>query len=216
MNKLDVNSSAFALSPVSRSDPSTRSRQGHRLIVLFPASETDTPSLSHRIWETARSLQLNVLLIGLTNDFDEEAQLRRKLITLASIIKDTEVSTDIMVEHGNDWVEQVSKVWREGDVLACYAGQRVGFMRKPLDQILRSSLDAPIYLLSDEQSVQSSTSTFISRAMPWAGSLAIIGGFFWAEVKIAQLSQDWAHTLLIYACIFLEAILIFLWNSLFT
>jgi hypothetical protein len=219
MNKLDVSLSTLTVSPASQPDPSTRSGQrpghGRRLIVLFPASETDSPSLSQRIWEIARSLHLNVLLLSLSEDFDAEPQLRRKLITMASIIKDPNVSADIMIEHGNDWVGQVSKVWQEGDILACYADQKVGLMRKPLDQVLRSNLNAPIYFLSDDQSVQNPASTFISRVMPWAGSLSILGGFLLAEVKIAQLPQDWTHTVLIYACIFVETILIFLWNSLF-
>ena len=215
MNKLDVSSPAFTLTPLPHSDPSTGSGQGSRLIVLFPASETDTPSLSHRIWEIARSLHLNVLLLSLSNDFDEEPQLRRKLISLASVIKDPYVSTDILIEHGNDWVGQVSKVWQAGDVLACYAGQKVGLMRKPLDQILKSSLNAPIYFLSESQPVQNPNPTFISRVIPWAGSLAILVGSFWAEVKIVQLPQDWAHTAFLYISIIVEVALIWAWNSIF-
>ncbi len=212
MNKLDVSLPNLTIPPVSDSKP----RQGRRLIVLFPASETDTPSLSHRIWEIARSLQLNVLLLSLSNDFNEEAQLRRKLVTMASIIKDPNVSTDMMIEHGNDWVGQVSKVWQDGDVLACYAGQKVGLMRKPLDQVLASNLNAPIYFLSEYQPVQDPNSTFISRAIPWAGSFAILGGFLWAEVKIVQLPQDWAHTALLYFAIVVEFALVWAWNSIFS
>jgi hypothetical protein len=211
MNKLDISLPSLTLPSASHSDPG----QGGRLIVLFPASEADTPSLSHRIWEIARSLQVNVLLLSLTHDSDEEPQLRRKLITLASFIKEPNLSTEIMIEHGNDWVGQVSKIWQAGDVLACYAGQKVGLMNKSLDQVLRSSLNAPIYFLSEYQSDRTPNSMFVSRALFWLGSLAIFGGFFWAEVKIVQLPQDWAHTALLYAFIFVEIVLIFLWNSLF-
>ena len=227
MNKLDVSPHAFTLSPVSKSDPSARSHRpdvlsggqrpnpAPRLIVLFPASETDTPDLEHRIWEIARSLHLNVLLLSLTSDYDEEAQLRRKLITMAAIIKDPNVFTDIMIEHGNDWVRQVKKIWRAGDIVACYAGQKVGLMRKSLDQVLRSNLEATIYILSDYQPARNPNSTFISRALFWLGSLAIIGGFLWAEVKIVQLPQDWTHTSLLYLGIFLEIGLLWVWNSVF-
>jgi hypothetical protein len=213
MNKLDVSSPAFTLSSTSRPETSIRSGQGGRLIVLFPASAIDTPSLSHRIWEIARSLQLNVLILSLSNDFDKEPQLRRQLIGLASIIKDPYISTEIMIEHGNDWVGQVSKVWQAGDVLACYAGQKVGLMRKPLDQILKSSMNAPVYFLSDYQPIQDPNSTFISQVIAWAGSLAILGGFLWGEVKIVQLSQDWAHTALLYISIVVEVALMWAWNS---
>jgi hypothetical protein len=212
MNKLDVSSPTFAISPASHSD----SEPAPRLIVLFPASETDTPDLEHRIWEIARSLHLNVLFLSVTNDFDEEAQIRRKLVTMAAVIKDPNVSTDIMIEHGNDWVKQVRRVWVEGDVVACYSGHKVGLMRKSLDQVLKDKLEATIYILSDHQSVRNPKRTFLSQSFLWLGSLAIIGGFFWAEVRISQMPQDWAHTLLIYVCIFMEIILIFMWNSLFT
>jgi len=184
-----------------------------RLIVLFPASETDTPDLVHRIWEIARSLRLNVLLFSLSNDFEEEAQLRRKLITMAAVIKDPNVSTDIMIEQGNDWVRQVRKIWRAGDILACYAGQKVGLMRKSLDQVLRSSLEAPIYILSDYRPARNPNSSFISRVSSWLGSLGLIGGFLWAEVKIIQLPQDWAHTALLYFSVVVEIALVWAWNS---
>jgi hypothetical protein len=134
---------------------------------------------------------------------------------MAAMIKDPNVSTDILIEHGNDWLGQVRKVWQAGDVVACYEGQKVGFMRKSLDQVLRSNLEAQIYLLSGYQPVRNPNSTFVSRVSAWTGSLAIIGGFLWAEMKMAQVPQDWTHTLLIYVCIFVEIALILLWNSLF-
>ena len=171
MNKLDARSHEFVLAPASHSDP----EPAPRLIVLFPASEPASPELEHRIWEIARSLHLNVLLLSVTNDFDEESQLRRKLITMAAIIKDPNVSTDILIEHGTDWVRQVKKLWREGDIVACYANQKVGIMRKTLDRILRSSLNMTVYILAEARPVKKSKSTFLSQFFFWSGSLAIIG-----------------------------------------
>ena len=212
MNKLDASPHIFTLSPVSHSDPNSVPR----LIVLFPASETDTPDLEHRIWEVARSLHLNVLLLSLTNDYDEEAQLRRKLVTMAAMIKDPNVSTEIMIEHGSDWVRQVRNIWQAGDIVACYAGHKVGLMRKPLDQVLKSHFEATIYILSVFQPARNLNLTFVSRALFWLGSLGIIAGFLWAEIKVIQLPQDWAHNALIYACVAVEIVLIWLWNFLFT
>jgi len=212
MNKLDVSTPTFALAPASHSDTGP----APRLIVLFPASEPDTHDLENRIWEIARSLQLNVLLLSLTNDLDEEAQLRRKLITMAAMIKDPYVSTEIMIEHGNDWVGQVKKLWRKGDIVACYANQKVGIMRKALDQILRSSLNMSVYILADVQSAKNPKSTFLSQFFFWLGSLAIVGVFFWVEARLVQLPEDWAHSTLIYVCLFAEFAFIWLWNSLFT
>ncbi len=145
-----------------------------------------------------------------------KARLRRKLITMAALIKDANVSTDFLIEYGNDWVRQVNKVREFGDVIACYAGHKVGLMRKPLDQILRSSLDLPVYILASARSIKNSKPTFPSQVFSWLGSLAIIGVFFWVEVKLLQLPQDAWHTALIYVCIFMEIPLILIWNSLST
>jgi hypothetical protein len=214
MDKLDskLTTQFFGIPPGSHSDRGP----ARRLIVLFPASEIDTPNLSHRIWEIAQSFQLNVLLLGLFNHFEEEAQLRRKMITMAAMIKDPNISAEIMIENGNDWVKQVRKVCETGDIVACYTGHRVGLMRKPLDQILRSSLDIPVYILAGTQTIKNSRPTFLSQLYSWSGSLALIGGFFWVEVKLVQLPQDWRHTALIYVCIFMEIPLILMWNSLFS
>jgi hypothetical protein len=227
MTKLDYHLPALTFPTASPSDPPTSSHRpdilsggqrpqpARRLIVLFPASEADTPELSHRIWEIARSLQANVLLLSLTNDFDEESRLRRNLITMAAIIRDPSVSTDILIEHGSDWAGQVKKIWQTGDTVACYAGQKVGIMHKSLEQVLRSNLEAPIVMLPDYQPVRNPNSKLIAQASSWLGSLAILGGFLLAEVKVIQLPQDWAHNILIFACVFVEIAVIWVWNSLF-
>ena len=212
MNKLDTTPHTFVLSPVSHADP----EPVRRLIVLFPASEIETPDLEHRIWELARSSHLNVLFLSLADDFEEETLLRRKLVTMAAMIKDPNVATDILIEHGSDWVGLVSKVWAKGDMVACYAGQRVGLMRKSLDQILKSNLETTVYILSNYQQDKNLSSKFLSQLLFWLGSVVIIGSFLWGEVKIVQLPPDWTHTALIYVCIFVEVALIYLWNSLFT
>lgn len=185
-----------------------------RLIILFPASASDDPAVARRIWEIASSSGLDVLFIGLCNEYNEEAQLRRKLVTMAAIIRDGIVSADIMIEGGSNWVAKAKRVWRPGDALACYGGQKVGLMRKTLDQVLRSSVDAPLYILADEQPTQSAGSKVLAQVLAWVGSLAIIAGFFWAEVQLVKLPGDWAHTALLYLCVLVEVGLIWGWNSL--
>jgi hypothetical protein len=211
MTKLESRSPTLTYSPATLSTLEPE----HRLIVLFPASEMDSSNLSHRIWEIATSFHLNVVFLSLCNDFAEETQLRRKLVTLASLVKDVNLSTEIMIEQGNDWVGRVKYIWKPGDIVACYAGQRVGLMHRPLEEALRSSLETQIYFLSEYHPVSNPTSTFLSQISSWLGSFAIIGGFFWAEVKVVQLPQDWAHTALLYLYVLVEIILIWAWNSIF-
>jgi hypothetical protein len=212
MNKLVVDSTEFDLAPASHSDL----ERAHRLIVLFPSSEPEGPDLENRIWELARSMHLDVLIISLTHDYDEEEQLRRKLITMAAMIKDPFVATDILIEHGYDWVGQVKKIWRAGDVVACYQNHKVGILRKPLDQILRSSLNVPVHILAEIQPVQNLKPIWLSRLIFWLGAMGTISSFFWAEVQLINLPQDWAHSALVYVCVFVELALLAVWNSLFT
>lgn len=212
MTKLDsISASLTSLSASSLDHGHTR-----RLIVLFPASASEDPKVSQRIWQIASAGGLDVLFISLCNEYGEEAQLRRKLITQAAIIKDGIVSTEIMIERGSDWVGKAKKAWRPGDILACYAGQKVGLMRKALDQVLRSSLDAPLYVFAEEeQTAKSSRSNFVSQTLAWVGSFAIIASFLWVEVQIVKMPPDWTHNLLLYVSLLGEASLIWGWNSIF-
>ena len=187
-----------------------------RLIVLVPTQAGDHPNQSHRIWEIARSFGLNVLLLSLCNDYYEESQLRRQLVTMAALIGDGHICADIRIEHGNDWARQVKNIYQPGDVLACFAGQRVGLMQKLLHEVLRSQLEAPIYILSADQPVKNAKPKLLLQASFWLGALAIISGFLWLEMQLAQLPQDWAHNLLLYFCVLVEVGLLLLWNSIFT
>jgi hypothetical protein len=220
MTKLDSIPPPLTYSTASHFDPSTGSGQrrgpANRLIILFPASAGDNPNQSHRIWEIARSAGLNVLLLSLCSDYYEESQLRRQLVSMAAMISDSNVCADIRIEHGNDWVGQVRNIYQPGDVIACYAGQRVGLRGRVLHDVLRSQLEAPIYILSVDQPIKNSRSKSLLQASFWSGALAIIGGFLWLEVKLVQLPQDWTHNLLLYLCVFVEIGLLVLWNSIFT
>lgn len=143
-----MTSPALTLSPASQSDLNPASR----LIVLCSATEAEPSRLSNQILEIANSLHLDVLLFSLSNHYGEESQLRRKLIIMSAIIKDANVSTEIVIEHGKDWVKQVKKILRTGDVLACYSNQKTGILRKPLEQVLKSSLSVPVHVLPDGKS----------------------------------------------------------------
>ena len=190
-------------------------RPTRQLIVLFPASAPVNPDQANRIWEIARSKQVNVLLLGLTNDFGKESQLRRKLITMAAYIKYPGIATDIIVEHGTDWVRHIKRIWQSGDSIACYKGHKVGLLHKSLDLVLGAKLGAPVYLLSGYQPTTRLNSPIWSSVAAWCGSIVITGGFLWIEIMIAGLPPDWAHTLLSYLGILVVFVLLMLWNSLF-
>jgi hypothetical protein len=211
MNKLDSIPSALTSSPASPFDRGP----ARRLIVLVPESEADAVVAARKIRELAHALGGRVQCIGLCKDAIHEPSLRRQMVALSAMVRAENIPVESKIEFGRDWLEVVKSNWRQGDVIACFAGQRAGVSHKPLSQLLESNLKATVYVLSGLYQVERSRPGWIASAPGWIGSIGIIAGFFWAQVELTQLSQDWAHTALLYLSLFVEVGLIWAWNSLF-
>lgn len=208
MNKLDFKPLS---SIASHSDPDP----APCLIVLVPEAEVDTTATARKIWELANALKCHVQFIGLSEDTIHEPGLRRQLATLSALVRDDRIHVESKIEFGANWLKAVKSNLRKGDVIACFEEQQTGFARRPLSQILESNLNATIYVFSGLQYPGGLHSGWPINAMAWAGSIAILAGFFWMQVKITQLPGDWVHSTLIYLSIPIEVGLIWGWNTLF-
>jgi len=212
MTKLDSISAPLTYPSASVLD---RARE-RRLIVLVPEFEVDTAVTARKIWELASALEGCVQLLSLSRDAAHEPGLRRQLVALSAMVKDEHISVESKIELGSNWLNVVKAEWQEGDVIACFAEQRMGFPGRPLNQILESNLNATVYVLTSlSQQEKRPPSAWISDAKAWAGSLVIILGFLGLQLKLTQFPHDWTHTFLLYASIFAEAGTIWFWNSLF-
>jgi hypothetical protein len=217
MNKLNVRAPSFTnqpaiefLAPIHRVDLE-RSR---RLIVLIDP-DSDCASVTRRICKLASETNSDVQLLGLCRDPNQELALRRELVTVAALIRDAKVFVDMQVEVGTDWLSIVKCNYQEGDMLVCITEQPVGLRRRPLSQILESTLKAPIYVLSQTKSPQFQ-SGLLSQVIAWSGFIGIVAAFFILQVKISQLPKDWSQTLLFILLLIPEFGLIWVWNSLFS
>ena len=214
MNKPDLDTQN---SPFGSLLPSARltSLPSERLVVLIPDEESVDNELAHRIWVLASPSGLQVLFLALCSDAGEEVNLRRQLVTQAAAIQDNRVSVGIQIEYGNDWIEKLKPVLRPGDTIVCFAGQQTGWQHRPLSQVLSSNFKAPVHILSSPHPPPGDTkSGLLSQVVSWTGSIGIILGFFWIQVRIDQLPKDWAHTTLLCLSVAIEISLIWLWNSL--
>ena len=210
MNKLDVNTPVFTLPSSTRLDAET----GCRLIVLVPESEVDISNAARKIWELANALGSQVQFLGLCKDETREPSLRRQIIAMSTMVGGGTVSVESKIEFGSNWLNFVKSNWNRGDVVVCFTEQRMGFMNRPLSQMLESNLNATVYVLPEFQS-ERPRSTWVSSAVNWSVSIVIIALFFWGQAKLTQMQHDWAHTSLLYLSIFFEAGMIWLWGSLF-
>ena len=213
MKKLDVIPPAFAVAPASLSDL----QPAPRLIVLVPELEADAAILARKIRDVAKALESRVQLLGLSKDAAHEPSVRRRLVTLSAMVEDSTIFVESKVEVGSNWLNAVQPHWHPGDVIVCFAEQRSRFGNKPLHQILQSSLNATVYVLSGVQMQKEySRPNWLSNALAWAGSIGLILGFFWLQANLIQLTQNGIQTILLYGSLIVEAGSIWVWNNLFS
>ncbi len=213
MNKLDtkLQNPSFVIAPDSPVDL----MPARRFIVLIPA-DSDYRDSAHRIWEFANAADASVLFLGLCRDAAEEPGLRRGLTTLAALVNDVRIATEIKIEIGTNWVHAVRANYQHGDVIMCFAEPQAGLWHRPLPQILKSNFDAPVYILTGSTVPETVPANWLAQAVAWIGSLGILVGSFLVQIRISTLSQNWAQTILLSISVLFEIGLIWGWNSLFS
>ena len=184
-----------------------------RLIVLVP-SETDYSAATRRIWDLAKATNGHVQLLALCKDIAEEPSLRRKLVTMASLLQDGRIFVEVEVAIGTNWVMAVKNQYKTGDIIVCFAEQRTGLLQKPLRQILESSLQATLFVISG-LTPPKSKSNLLSQVGFWLGFIGIILGFGILQAKVLQLPGSSLQNILLILSLLPEFWLIWIWNSLF-
>lgn len=213
MTQLDTSETSASLTyPI---DPHTDLGPARRLIVLVPA-DSDHDTATHRVWELANASEARVQFLGLCKDESQEPGLRRRLAAIASLLQDGKIAAEAKVEIGTNWVDIVKRNCQSGDVIVCSAEQRTGLLNRPLSQILQSSLNIPVYILSGQRLQTLPRSNWFSQIMAWAGSIGIIIVSTFLQIRITSLPPDWVQTTLLILSVIGEAWLIWGWNSLFS
>lgn len=210
MNKLDYKHQALNL-PVA---PPPDLEPACRLIVLVPSLDFDLDAVTRRVWELASGTGARIKFLSLYSDMAQEPGLRRRLATMAALVKDGTVSADSEVIWGRNWVEAVRSRRQAGDMVVCCSEQRAGLTKRPLSQILQSDLDIPLYVLSGLYPRGDSHPAWLPRIVVWVGFFAIILGFFILQIKIDQIAQELTITLQLLVTA-VEFWLIWIWNNLF-
>ena len=205
-----------SIPPSSTSFPASISEYepARRLVVLVPNLESDYIPAIHRIWELANAQRANVQFLGLCEDTRQELSLRRVLAIISNMMQDGQVSTEAKVEIGANWVDIVKRNYRRGDIIVCFAGQRVGLLHRPLSQTLESNLNFPVYILSGFYP-QKRKPNRLSQVIVWLGSVGIIIGFCILQLKIDQLPKGWFQNALLIFSIIPELWLVWVCNSVF-
>ena len=218
MNKLDVNiPSVIHPSNVESgaSMPWVRSERSRRLIVLVP-EDVDCSGVTRRIWELADTTGSTVQLLGLCRNTAEEMSLRRELVTISALIQDAKIAVETKIEIGYNWLKAVKNNYQDGDMIVCIAEQSIGIRQQPLSQILESTMQAPVYILSKIRKPKFQTKFLPKMIVAWSGFAGIMISFFVLQVKIIQMSNGGFQTLILLLLLIPEFWFIRIWNALFS
>jgi hypothetical protein len=209
MNKLDAISPSVTLSTLSP-------EPANWLIVLVPGIEADLTTATQRIWELANAGSRRIRFIGLYENTAQELILRRQLANMSAMVNNTGIYTETETIPGNDCVEVVRARSQVGDLIVCFAEQRVGPLKRSLSSILQSSLDIPIYILSSTYLENDVHLSWWAPIFAWAGFIAILAGFFLVQVRLHHLVEGWSRSAFVLTSVCLELWMIWVWNKLFS
>jgi hypothetical protein len=208
MNKLDSISPSVTLSTLSP-------EPANWLIVLVPGVEADLTTATQRIWELANTGSRRIRFIGLYENTSQELSLRRQLANMSAMVNNTGIYTETEIISGNDWAEIVRARSHAGDLIVCFAEQRVGPLKRSLSALLQSSLDVPIYILSSTYLQNDVRFNWWTQIFAWAGFIAILAGFFLVQVRLHHLVEGWIRSTFVLISVSLELWMIWVWNELF-
>jgi hypothetical protein len=184
-----------------------------RLIVLLP-TDIDYSAATRQIWELTNATGMHVQLLGLCEERDQEPALRRTLVGMASLLQDSKICAEAKVENGTNWMALVKSHYRPGDAIVCFTEQRTGLLNRPLSQVLESSFNATVYILSSP-APQKIRSNALSQVSAWLGFIAIIIGFGLLQANIIQLPRGWLQGILLTLSLLPEFWLLWFWNARF-
>jgi hypothetical protein len=201
------------LRPFPATDPFAPSTR--RLVVLVPDADTDESELAGRLWSIASAHQLTVLLISIFRDPRREPRTRRRLATLAAMLRDDIVSVETLLLADTDWLTAVRSFRRESDIIVCHAEWRIRrwtLQVESLSRRLAGEYDEPVYELSGfYPDLPLEHSGPVSRAIVFGGAILIVAIFTALEVLIHLTTQAPVHTLLMSLCVLVEYSLLGVW-----
>jgi hypothetical protein len=123
-----------------------------RLVVPVPISEVDEVDLGRIVWQLATAANVGVLLLAKVAGPEDEWQVRRRLTTLAALVRRRPEPVETAIVHQRTWIRALRLVLRAGDVVLCPTRDSLGRgkpdRRELADQVV-DELHRPAYVLDD-------------------------------------------------------------------
>jgi hypothetical protein len=201
----------YLLLPENITFPRTR-----RLVVLVPAADFDVARLGVKIGKIALPSKVSILFLALASDPKMDSAIRRRLSTLAWLVKDQHLPTSVRVAYRENWIRAVEEVWKEGDLVLCLDGHRIPALFSAgsgLAPRLVSTLKVPVYVLAGLKLEPESRPRGGWRiVVTWSAAILVIILFGLIQVFIERISGGGLSTLLLSLSVVLEIIVIWKLN----
>jgi hypothetical protein len=178
-----------------------------RIVVPIAPSELDEALLGRRVWQLATAAQVGVLLLAKITEPQEDPLVRRRLTTLAALVRCRQSPVELAVVSASNWIRALRQVVREGDLIVCPSEEASPFRpsRKTLADLVISDLGLPAYRLDGIWwDLGSPSRVRLGAILAWAAPLVVLAAFAGMQVEIVLQTRGWLQSSLLAATVGLE------------
>jgi len=185
----------------------------HRLLVLMPDVDFNVGQLARRVVEITCLETMTVVFIANTVEKKDEYRVRRRLATLAALMRDECARVETHFTLDQNWARVLNALYQRGDVIVCYAeqsGRNGASLRNELEDLLK----APVYVISGlyPQNKQSEFH-FTSLAIKFLIPAIIFLGFLGIQIPIDRATSGAVHLVLMSFTVVVEYVLLAIWAT---
>ena len=178
-----------------------------RLVVPVPSSDLDEAAFGQLVWRLATGADFGVLLLAKVREPQEELMIRRRLTTLAALMRRRLRPVETTVVYQSTWIRAMRQVRGPGDVVVCPAEESSAGRkrRRTLADKVVVELKMPVYLLDEFGPDLDPRPTFrLAQILAWAAPLSLLAIFGGVQIQIVIQTQGWLQTLLLVTTVGLE------------
>jgi hypothetical protein len=189
-------------------DTSSVAIDTRRYIVIVPEHLENIPTFANKIRWMATQDRRNVVYLALADSEESLLSASRDMTEIKAITSDQWLNVKVVVSIANNWLSTLKTIFQPGDIVICQEEQLVStrpFQTLPACAYLRDALKYPVCTVAGfYHPVKVQTNNWLRQVRFWAGSLAILAGFFVIEANLDSMAQGIAHSLLMAVIILFE------------
>ena len=139
---------------VEQLSPNSVHSSTRRLVVIVPDGELNEIHFAHQVWELAQVHRSNVLFFTVARNDDELMSAQHRMTHLAAATHDFRTPVSTQVDYQTSWTRSLKRILRPEDLVVCQADQSItslGFLHKPLLELLVQQFSVPVYTLSSRK-----------------------------------------------------------------